>query len=246
MGQRLQKLKDELGRQNLRPLPSQTEGLALAASMILHLLVFTALSFQLFDQGLLVGSIKGSPDAGGAVAFEVIELPEPQKPTLPQVEEKMLDQSSEVVVTKKKIIETKPQLRKPKTQKKPEMASAKSNLKSDQPGREGLLGFDLQNVKGNLSPELQRYFTELRMDIERRKKYPKLAKRLRQSGRVILKFEIGKSGKIENVYVDEPSPFKALNDSAKKLLTNLKGEYPLPSAIKAERIEVKLPVSYRL
>ncbi|MEO0335900.1 MAG: TonB family protein [Pseudomonadota bacterium] len=226
----------------------KTDGISLLASLCLHLVLFALLSSGFGEKALLMSSIKGSPDAG-SVMFDVLKAPEEhsQEPT-PEIKKDLTVQDSDVAVASKKNVKPalalKPKKAQPQREEKTKSLAESSS--SSRPGSSGPLGFDLQNIKGNLSPELQKYFTKLRMDIERRKKYPKLAKRLRQSGRVVLKFEIGKSGKIVNVFIEEPSPYKSLNDSARKLLSNLKGEYPLPSAIKSDRIEVKLPVSYKL
>jgi TonB family protein len=227
---------------------TKVQGLSLAASVGLHLVVFGLLSLNLSQKALLVGSIKGSPTAA-IVYFDVIEAPaQDLKQPLPAIKDQLTDENSEVIVSKKK---PRPKvkaaaLKLAKKQPTPSTQDFSEATSAGRPGTAGPLGFDLRNVEGNLSPELQKYFTTLRMDIEKRKRYPKLAKRLRQSGRVVLKFQIGKEGKIKNVLVEEPSPFRALNESAKKLVSNLKGEYPLPLAIKAERIEIKLPVSYKL
>lgn len=136
----------------------------------------------------------------------------------------------------------------PKQGRRPEKSKKKSREYVQKPTERELepFGFDLASSSVNLSSNLKAYFTDLRFDIERNKIYPKLARRLKQSGIVHVKFDISKEGQISNVNVKKQCPFHRLNEAALELLSSLKKQYPLPDEINAEKISVVLPINYIL
>lgn len=94
--------------------------------------------------------------------------------------------------------------------------------------------------------ERERYIYELRRLIDGRKIYPSLARRMRQTGKVVMKFEILKDGQIQNVKVAEPSAHDRLNVAAAELIGGIHAFKPLPDSTKSERMTVTVPVDYAL
>lgn len=92
----------------------------------------------------------------------------------------------------------------------------------------------------------ERYLYELKVLIESRKVYPAMAKRLRETGRVIVAFEILKDGHIQRVHLARPSHFSHLNEAALRLISGIEKYRPLPSSISEEKLSLKIPVEYVL
>lgn len=92
----------------------------------------------------------------------------------------------------------------------------------------------------------ERYLYELRVLIENRKVYPAIAKRLRETGRVVVEFEILKDGHIQGVRLARPSHFDHLNNAAIQLIASIEKYRPLPKSIPGEKLSLKIPVEYVL
>lgn len=218
-----------------------TENFTIPASFVIHAALAGLLVYE-GQQALIAGSVRGSRPTA-TVSFDIVQRLDQEKPKPKKAEAKMFQGPSEVIVAKKrkkkKVVKIDKKVLK-------RLQAEKTSDGVNRAQQVSLIGFDLRNIKGNLSPELQAFFNSLRADIERRKPYPKMAKRLRQTGEVILRFEISRDGKIKNVIVDEPSRYRSLNEAAQKLISNLKGSYPLPSTIQANAISIRLPVNYSL
>lgn len=90
------------------------------------------------------------------------------------------------------------------------------------------------------------YIAELKYDLEKRKKYPVMAKKMGHTGRVTVKFEINRSGEIIHSEILEPSTYASLNDSVKKLLLETKAFKPLPEEIQRTTWKFILPVEFKL
>lgn len=90
------------------------------------------------------------------------------------------------------------------------------------------------------------YIAELKYDLEKRKKYPVMAKKMGHTGRVTVKFEINRSGEIIHSEILEPSTHASLNDSVKKLLLETKAFKPLPEEIQRTTWKFILPVEFKL
>ena len=90
------------------------------------------------------------------------------------------------------------------------------------------------------------YIAELKYDLEKRKKYPVMAKKMGHTGRVTVKFEINRSGEIIHSEILEPSTHTSLNDSVKKLLLETKAFKPLPEEIQRTTWKFILPVEFKL
>ena len=204
--------------------------LALSFSVFLHGFVFAML--YLCPEGLYVGAQKGG---AGTVAVELFEAK--QRFTPPA----RIQSKSQTVKTKSV---KKPKTKTVKVAKSSSHAVRKTPLTNSRPKG---AGFDLRNLKSNLSPAMQKFFYQLRRDIESNKRYPKKAKRFRHRGEVAVKFSVTKDGQIVDVVVEKPSPYETLNSSAKSAVLALQdNSYPLPVEISSSQIQVILPIRYSL
>lgn len=104
--------------------------------------------------------------------------------------------------------------------------------------------FSSQIQESNIPDELKIFFKTLSDKIEKNKFYPSLSKRLRESGTVIVKFEVHASGKVQNIILKEQCSFDRLNKSAYKVVASLDKLIPLPD--KYKKIEITFPMSYVL
>jgi len=105
---------------------------------------------------------------------------------------------------------------------------------------------DLKSLS-NLSPEMKKFFKALRDKIQENQIYPYAAKRLRQTGKVFVKFDVLANGDIGNVSIEKKSEHKRLDSSAFKLIAGIaKVESPPKSFIKSDKISIVVPIEYKL
>ena len=90
------------------------------------------------------------------------------------------------------------------------------------------------------------YIAELKYDLERRKKYPVMAKKMGHTGRVTIKFEINRRGEIIHSEILEPATHASLNESVQKLLSETKTFKPFPEEIQRTTWKFVLPVEFKL
>lgn len=105
---------------------------------------------------------------------------------------------------------------------------------------------DLKSLS-NLSPEMKAFLKSLKNKIQARQVYPYAAKRLRQTGEVVVKFDVLASGEVSNVSIEKKSDYKRLNASAFELIEGItKVKSPPKTAMVAGRISIVVPIEYRL
>ena len=91
----------------------------------------------------------------------------------------------------------------------------------------------------------ERYLHELRLYLEARKRYPALARSLRQEGMVKVSFELQNDGRIEDVRISQPSSHESLNRAAAQLLGAVEKFKPLPPGLTTIG-RVIVPIEYRI
>jgi len=105
---------------------------------------------------------------------------------------------------------------------------------------------DLKSLS-NLSPEMKAFLKSLKAKIQERQVYPYAAKRLRQTGQVVVKFDVLASGDVNNVSIEKKSDHKRLDSSAVKLIAGIsKVQCPPKDVMKADRISIVVPIEYKL
>jgi|FLYM01.1.fsa_nt_gi periplasmic protein TonB len=90
------------------------------------------------------------------------------------------------------------------------------------------------------------YKSQIARELNARKSYPLMAKKLRQQGRVVVQFNVARDGQIIEAKVVKSSPFTTLNSSAQKLVENLKNLNPFPNEIKKSTWLFQVPVDYQM
>lgn len=92
----------------------------------------------------------------------------------------------------------------------------------------------------------ERYRIELQAMLEKKKQYPLLAKRLRQQGKVLVRFTLKRDGTVSAAEVIGNSEFETLNKAAKELISQISGLKPFPEEVKKNQWVFVLPVEYRI
>lgn len=92
----------------------------------------------------------------------------------------------------------------------------------------------------------QHYLFGLRTALEQHKRYPRLAKRLKQQGSVRVQFSILKNGSIQSVKISRQSKFKALDQGALQTVLALNRYRPIPDILGMKQWHVEIPISYQL
>lgn len=90
-----------------------------------------------------------------------------------------------------------------------------------------------------------RVLSRLQVNLRRYISYPPLARRQGWQGRVLLSFSIEANGMIRNIHVAAGSGYAILDSSAVAALTELQ-RLQLTDALPGQRLELQLPVVYRL
>lgn len=92
----------------------------------------------------------------------------------------------------------------------------------------------------------ERYRLELQAMLEKKKQYPLLAKRLRQQGKVLVKFTLRRDGSVVAAELVATSEFESLNKAARELIAQISGLKPFPDEVKRQQWVFVLPVEYRM
>jgi TonB family protein len=94
---------------------------------------------------------------------------------------------------------------------------------------------------GNLAPPGSVAWERIRKAIQQRMVYPRLSRRLRWQGRVVVGFDVGPNGGVEDIHVLRSSGHAALDRSA---LAAVAHAAPLP--VVGQRLRVELPLVFVL
>ncbi|MEN0057745.1 MAG: TonB family protein [Bdellovibrio sp.] len=106
-------------------------------------------------------------------------------------------------------------------------------------GRSGVVG----GVE--VSPE-ERYLYEIKTLLERRKRYPLLARKMGQSGKVTMRFTLAADGSVMESEVVERAPYDSLNKAAQDLVQGIHGLKPFPQEITRTTWSITVPIEYML
>lgn len=106
-------------------------------------------------------------------------------------------------------------------------------------GREGVAN------GSEVSPE-ERYLYELKKLLEHRKRYPPMAKKMGQTGRVTLKFTLNADGSLQESEIVEKAPYESLNKAAHDLVKSISGLKPFPDEIQKTSWVITVPIEYSL
>ncbi|WP_413612509.1 energy transducer TonB [Bdellovibrio sp. HCB-110] len=96
-----------------------------------------------------------------------------------------------------------------------------------------------------VSPE-QRYLYEIKKLLERRKRYPVMAKKMGQSGKVTMRFTLAADGSLKESEIVEKTPYDSLNKAAHELVKGIDGMKPFPQEIQKTSWVITVPIEYSL
>ncbi len=91
-----------------------------------------------------------------------------------------------------------------------------------------------------------KYFQKIQELIEENKKYPKIAKRLNQSGEIYLNFTIYKNGQISNIKITKSSNFRRLNKAAVEIMSEIEKFDPIPDELNKDIWNITVPIVYKI
>jgi TonB family protein len=103
---------------------------------------------------------------------------------------------------------------------------------------------------GTLTPQeataAEIYVRELRRQLERRKSYPLVAKRMGHQGRVVVRFILERSGQVKSAQIVQASNSRFLNDAAEDLIRRLDGLEPFPVQLSKSEWAFQVPIDYHM
>ncbi len=90
------------------------------------------------------------------------------------------------------------------------------------------------------------YLSKVKAKIEKNKVYPKIAKRLNQTGKVVISFDILKDGKVINIRIIQNSKFEKLDEASIELLTKIGFFEAIPNELNKTVWNIQIPINYQI
>ena len=171
---------------------------------------------------------------------KIVEKPAPKVIEKPKkVEKKIVKQEKPI----EKIVEKPaPKVVEKENENIEKMAVAEQNEISTK--QESIIQSNSNNERNkNLESE---YLAKVQAKIEKNKVYPKVAKRLNQTGKVIVSFDILKDGKVTNIKIINKSKFEKLDEASIELLTNIGFFEAIPNELNKTVWNIQIPINYQI
>ena len=171
---------------------------------------------------------------------KIVEKPAPKVIEKPKkVEKKIVKQEKQI----EKVVEKTPEkVIEKESENIEKMAVAEQNEISTK--QESIIQSNSNNERNkNLESE---YLAKVKNKIEKNKVYPKVAKRLNQTGKVIVSFDILKDGKITNIKIIHKSKFEKLDEASIELLTNIGFFEAIPNELNKTVWNIQIPINYQI
>ena len=171
---------------------------------------------------------------------KIVEKPAPKVIEKPKkVEKKIVKQEKPI----EKIVEKPaPKVVEKENENIEKVAVAEQNEISTK--QESIIQSNSNNERNkNLESE---YLAKVKNKIEKNKVYPKVAKRLNQTGKVIVSFDILKDGKITNIKIIHKSKFEKLDEASIELLTNIGFFEAIPNELNKTVWNIQIPINYQI
>jgi len=196
-----------------------------AVSLILHLGVFTLLTFQFRPEAWSpIGVHKKGGSTSEIVEIKISSPVQVKRNT--SLNRPSLSRDGDVAVAHKNAPPAQSQ----------ELGHANGKVS------QGPLG----ESKGAIANAKERYLYELHVLIEERKVYPVMSRRLREAGRVLIQFTVEKDGTIKDVAVKEGTSYSRLNEAARDLIAGVKKYRPLPAELPEGDAKLEISIEYTL
>jgi protein TonB len=90
------------------------------------------------------------------------------------------------------------------------------------------------------------YLSQIRSTIEKNKTYPKIAKRLNQTGKVYVTFLVTKDGVIKNCRINKSSNFESLDEASMEILMKIVSFEAIPKELNKDSWEITVPIVYQI
>lgn len=195
---------------------------------IVALMHFYVLNYELNKKAVKIYSpVK---KVSNVINLQQVSIKEPEPIIEPEV--KKMEPKPEPIV--EKVIPIPVEKKKPikkKVTKKKKMVKKSSVMKISGPKQRA--------IKDN-------YYSQVRREIEKKKKYPNVSLRRKEEGTVYIKFTINKNGSIRDIKVTERSRYKRLNQAAVKILKEI-GSFPsIPKELGKNYLLLTVPIKYNI
>ena len=171
---------------------------------------------------------------------KIVEKPAPKVIEKPKkVEKKIVKQEKQI----EKVVEKTPEkIVEQATENIEKMHVVEQNEISTK--QESIIQSNSNNERNkNLESE---YLAKVQAKIEKNKVYPKVAKRLNQTGKVIVSFDILKDGKITNIKIIHKSKFEKLDEASIELLRNIGFFEAIPNELNKTVWNIQIPINYQI
>ena len=86
------------------------------------------------------------------------------------------------------------------------------------------------------------FLAAIKSAIDKEHRYPRMAKKLRQQGEVVVKFTWTKDMKLKFLKIIKGSPYEILNDAALTTILNASKHFPKHD----KTIEIQIPLVYKI
>lgn len=97
---------------------------------------------------------------------------------------------------------------------------------------------------GQIASARDLYISKLTRTLNAKKRYPEMARKMRQQGRLKVRFVLERDGRIVNAQLVETSNFNQLNEAAQSLLGEIKRFDPFPTEVADKEWAVTVPIEY--
>lgn len=102
------------------------------------------------------------------------------------------------------------------------------------------------SVSGMRQGHYDSYASEIIRELNRHKVYPETALRLRQQGRVKVRFRIDRTGQVLEAEILEKAPFETLNRAARRLIEDVRRFKPFPESVNEATWIFTVPIEYTM
>ena len=148
-----------------------------------------------------------------------------KKPIKEPIKEQIVEKTQETIQTKQEVVENV---------KPVEKAPISNEVVTKQ-----VDSTQLQNLENA-------YLSKVRNLIEKNKVYPKVAKRLNQTGKVYVTFVITKDGEVKNCRIHKSSRFESLDNASIEILLKIANFEAIPEELNKNSWEITVPIVYQL
>ena len=234
--------------------------IALIATALLHALVLGNYQVQ-----RPIASVEPQKEISPIINIQMASIkapePEPEPEPIPEPEpvvEPIPEPIIEEVIVPEPIIIPKPIIKPPtvkpvkkvkkkkkikKKVKKKKVKKKKKKKKKVKPSKAAKVSTKAKRSAPKMSKRT--YMGKVRRLIERNKRYPRAAERMRQQGTVRIRFTISRNGRISGARVVGSSSHARLNKAALKILRKIGAFPPIPRGL-GSSMTITVPVKYRI